>query len=195
MTEHKPGRDAFLADLTASEGKDAIEVLSRALLPAPRCPPGAAGRARLLDQALHGGRLWRFDRAVAELLDMSVATARAVLDRLDEPSVWVDLLPGVSLCWVDGGARVRDAMRGFMRIAAGVRTAEHEHVGTETLLVLQGACREVVTGRIVRPGEYLRSEPGSTHTIEAVAGGPDLLQLSVAEGGMRVGGRLFTPRT
>lgn len=195
MTEHKPGQDAFLVDLAASEGEDAIALLTRALAPAGQALSGASCRARLLQAAVHGGRLWRFDQAVSEMLDVSLAAARAVLDRLDQASAWVDVLPGVALCWVDGGPRVQNAMRGFMRIAAGVRTAEHEHVGPETLLVLQGACLDVGSGRVFYPGEYLRSEPGSIHTLEAVGGGPDLLQLSVSHEGMRIAGRLYKPPT
>lgn len=195
MTQHRAGLDAFLADLAASEGDDAVEAVARALAPRPESSASPVARARLLDAALHSGRLWRFDGAVAELLDLPLASARAILDRLDEPSAWNQLMPGVSLCWVEGGARVQDALRGFMRIAAGLTTAEHEHVGTETLLVIQGACREVSSGRIVRPGELLHSQPGSSHAIEAVAGGADLLQLSVAQGGMRIAGRWYPPRT
>ncbi len=193
MNQQQSGLDPFLADLAASGDEDAIEALTPALAPAPRGAPSPALRTRLLDAALPSGRLWRFERAVAELLDLSVERVRVVLDRLDEPSTWVPLMPGVAICWVDGGPRVQGALRGFMRVAAGVRTTGHEHVGAETVLVLQGAVREVDSGRIARPGELLKSEPGSSHSLEAVVGGPDLLQLSVSHGGMRVGGHLFKP--
>lgn len=195
MTQHKAGLDAFLAELSASEGEDAVETVARALTPQLALPRTHAcdARTRLLHAATHTGRLWRFDRAVAELLDLPVGAARDILDRLDQASVWSPVMPGVSLCWVEGGARVEDALRGFMRIAAGLATAEHEHVGRETLLVLQGACLEIATGRIVRPGELLESPPGTSHAIQAVAGGADLLQLSVAQGGMRIAGHHYPP--
>jgi len=184
--------DPFLADLVASEGTHALELLGHVLAPAEA--PCAALRERLLAAATHEGRLWRFASEVAELLDVSLERARALLDRLDDPSVWTVVSPGIALFWVEGGPRVQSATRGFVRIAAGVRTPDHEHVGRETMFVLQGALHDLGNGLVGRPGDLLQNEGGSSHAIEALPHGVDVLQLAIAEGGIRIGGTLFGPR-
>jgi quercetin dioxygenase-like cupin family protein len=193
VTRRSDRADPFLDDLVASEGTPAVELLRSLLGPHQSPAASAALRERLLASAVHEGRLWRFAERIAELLDISIERARVLLDQLDDLSVWTQTSPGIALFWVDGGPRVQAAARGFVRIAAGVRSPEHEHLGQETMFVLQGAFRDLESGQVARPGDTLQSAPGSSHAIEALADGPDMLQLAIVQTGVRIGGKLFGP--
>lgn len=182
---------AFLADLAEQEGARGLDTLA-ALTPTMPSPTAAA-RSRLLDALVLSGRLWRFDEQVAALLDVTRDSARKLLDLIDRPDVWLHPMPGVSLFWVNGGPAVARALCGFMRIAPGMRFPEHEHLGDETVLVLQGALVDPVTCALVRPGEFDRRPVGSRHVVAVQEGGVDLLMLAVVHGGLRVNGVSFTP--
>jgi anti-sigma factor ChrR (cupin superfamily) len=102
-------------------------------------------------------------------------------------------LAGISFFWVDGGPRVANAFRGFMRVDAGLHVYEHKHIGDERVLVLQGAYEDLVTRAIVRPGELAHNGPGSSHAIRALPDRPDLLKLVVVQDGMEVAGQIYRP--
>lgn len=168
-----------------------LESLSSALVPVA---PDAALRARLLAAVPQTQRFARFAEAAAALLDIDRAAACELLDRLGERSRFVEALPGVELLWVDGGPGVANALRGFVRVAAGGHFPEHEHLGEEHLLVLQGSLRDESRGRILRPGDLDVMPAGSTHGFVVPAGGPDLLGLSVVHAGLRIAGQDFLPQ-
>jgi putative transcriptional regulator len=182
---------AFLADLAEQEGAQGLDALAALTRNVPG--PTASGRGRLLDALTTSGRLWRFDEQVAALLDVTRDSARKLLDLVDRADIWLRPMPGVSLFWVNGGPSVERALCGFLRIAPGMRFPEHEHLGDETVLVLQGALRDPATGTLVRPGEFDRRPVGSRHVVAVQEGGVDLLMLAVVHGGLRVNGVSFTP--
>jgi hypothetical protein len=189
-------RDGFLAELDEAlgiegAGAQGLIHLSQAL---PEQATPLDGRDRLLGRLSASGRLWRFAEQVAQLLDLGIERARALLDQLDDPSVWTEQVPGIAFVWVDGGPRVAAAVRGFIRVRAGVEFPDHEHIGSEHVLVLQGAFDDLGRGRVFGPGEIDHMPPGSHHTYRVPAGGPDLLKLAVVHDGLRVLGQDFLPR-
>lgn len=93
--------------------------------------------------------------------------------------------PSCLLLHVEGGARVRDAVTGFVRIEPGGDFPEHEHLGDEVVLVLQGAFRD--GDRVVAAGEVARMPAGSAHALEADGDLP-LLYLAVIQRGVVIGG-------
>lgn len=204
MTRPKEtARSDFLSSLEQQEGPEALDVLTTIL-----CPPGrgrtctaevpggvlARGRERLLDAVAPGGRLWRFDEKVAALLDITREAARKLLDLLDTPEIWEHPMPGLSIYWVTGGPKVEGALCGFLRISPGTRFPQHEHLGDETVLVLQGAMLDPDSGALVRPGEYDQRQIGTSHAVASPEGGVDLLMLAVVFEGLSVNGRRLTPR-
>ncbi len=195
--------DAFLreaAELLPATGADgshsnaALQLLTQLSEALPQEQPSEALRARLLTSAAQPGRLARFAVQVARLLDLSLERAKALLERIDDPAGWSTELPGVSFLWVDGGPSVADAVRGFVRVQAGLDFPEHEHFGEERVLIMQGAYRDGVTGKLWTAGEESVMVAGSAHGFSVPAGGPDLLKLAVIQRGLRVGPQTYTPR-
>jgi len=172
--------DAFLADV----GEDVDPVLEAFSGPVEAPPPDL--RARLLSAATIEGRFDRFAARVARLLDVDEAEAKSALDGIGDSDNWHGgLVPDVTLYDVDGGPKVRNAITGFVRIPGGVTFPEHEHLGTEHTLIVQGSCVDH-RGDVWRVGDLLVEEPGEPHVIEARPG-PDLVFLVVIQNGVRIG--------
>ncbi len=172
--------DGFLLE---SDGADVLPVLAGV----SSLQPPAKLRARILDAASAEGRLSRFADAAAQMLDLSHAAAQALLDKVDNPAVWEPgLVEGMQLFHVQGGPRTQGAITGFVRIASGAGFPEHEHLGDEEVLIVQGTCLDSVDGKVFRPGDRVRMSAGSEHSFE-VRPGPDFLYLAVVFDGIRVG--------
>lgn len=191
--------DAFLSDLASELEREqqpadvgsALVQFSEAL---PELAPSPALRARLLDAARSEGRLARFASAVAELLDVGIDKAKALLESIDDPAAWSHELPGISFLWVEGGPRVAAAVRGFVRVQAGTEFPDHEHLGDERVLVLQGGFEDLQRGRVFRPGDADLMPAGTSHAYRALADGPDLVKLAVVQTGLRALGQEYLPR-
>ena len=171
-------------------GEDDFLQLVEAL---PKVTPTAQLRDAILREASFEGRFARFAAATAELLDLDLGAAQALLDRVSEAKNYAPnpLMPGVSNLWVEGGPRVANAFRGFTRVVAGGVIRSHTHLGEERTLVLQGAYEDLETGLIVRAGEMARRPAGSTHALRALPGRPDLLKLVVLWDGIEVEGKAY----
>jgi len=188
--------DAFSRELEALDGHGdsaglGLESITDALEPvAP--PPGL--RARVLENIPASGRYARFAESVAKLLDLGIDRAKALLDTLDDASRFSKELPGISFFWVDGGPAVANAVRGFLRVEAGVDFPEHEHLGLETVLVLQGAFTDPARGRTFVAGDIDTMPANSSHAYTIPKDGPDLLLLSVTQVGAKMLGMTFLPR-
>ncbi len=198
MSQPDRDGDVFLRELRELrdvEGDDTLGLvaLSEGLEP---IDPGPELRARVLESLARSesGRFSRFTEQVGKLLDLSLDRARALLDRLDDPTSFEQPLPGVSFFWVEGGPRVANAVRGFLRVAAGTDFPVHEHLGLETVLVLQGGFVDPTRGVTIRAGDLDRMPESSSHHFTVPADGPDLLILSVTQVGARVGEMTYLPR-
>jgi quercetin dioxygenase-like cupin family protein len=189
--------DAFLLELQALDADSpdtaglGLAALAETLEPVA---PSAERRAQLMAAVPAQGRYERFAAQVAELLDVGLERARALLDKLDDVSLFSEELPGIALCWLEGGPGTSNAVRGFVRVAAGTRFPEHAHLGEEKVLVLQGSYFDPACGRAFRPGDLAVMPPGTAHDYVVPADGPDLVMLSVTQVGLRIGEQLYHPR-
>jgi hypothetical protein len=102
-----------------------------------------------------------FFASAAQLLDLPEADVIAQLARLNDPDVWTFAgLPGIARVKVAGGPRVAEAETLFVRFNPGVRFPEHQHLGLERVLVLEGSYEDS-NGVLHRAGE-LREWPSET---------------------------------
>ncbi len=174
--------DPFLADLE----DQAVELGALALALEDVAPP-ASLRDAILGAARIEGRLDRFAALVAELLDVSEARASQLLDGIARPESWTEgPAPGVTLYHVEGGPRVAGSVTGSVHMPAGAEFPEHEHLGEEAVLVVQGSFEDGVTGAVHRPGDVVRMPAGSAHSFRARPG-PALVYLVVLGVGVRIG--------
>lgn len=188
---HDP--DGFLRDLEGLPEELDHEQLAAALVDGTEALPGL--RERLMSALPHSSRFERFADAVAELLDIERPRALRLLDQLDNRDLYNELMPGIELFWVRGGPRVADAVRGFVRVAAGLNFPEHEHFGEEHVLVLQGSFIDPSRDLTFRPGDIDNMPAGTSHLHIVPADGTDLLMLSVVHKGVSVGGQPFLPNS
>jgi len=156
------------------------------------------------ERLLHTGpsRFARFARTLADLIDVSVDRAKALLERaLDladpvrsAPDAWEPLpVPGACTLWVDGGSAVAGCIRGFVRIPAGSDFPQHRHIGDEKVLVLDGAILDS-SGQEFHPGDIAEMPAGSSHSYRARDGGTDLLIFAVVREGIDIGDLIFRHR-
>lgn len=180
--------DPFLAEVP--EDAD-VRALVEALAP-PATAPAPAARDALLGAATSEGRFERFVPTTAALLDVDAAVARRLLELVGTDAWYTSRIPDVSLIDLEGGPRVQGAITGFVRMPAGAAFPEHEHLGPETVFVLQGSFVDEASGAIVRPGERAEQPTGSTHRF-TVRPGPDLVYLVVGQTGIRIGDQTLGP--
>jgi hypothetical protein len=183
--------DAFERDV-----EDAASVdlgLSYVITDLPAVQPPAGLRERMLGAARPEERLARYAEPICALLGIERAEALALLARIDEPSAWLDLLPGISLLPAPAGSRAQGALRGFVRVRAGVEFPEHSHLGEEAVMIMQGYYTDNVTGQVFGPGDVPCHAVDTQHSFRVFADGPDLLGLVVAHGGLRAQGQDFLP--
>ena len=106
-----------------------------------------------------------FFSKAAELFDLPESDVIAQLARLKDPGVWSFAgLPGIAKVTVSGGPRVAQAETLFVRFSPGVRFPEHQHVGLERVLVLEGSYQDS-TGVLHRAGELREWPSGTAHSF------------------------------
>lgn len=110
----------------------------------------------------------RFAARIAALTDLAEAHVRGLLAQWEEAAVWSEASPGVSIFHFEGGPATVGAITGFVRIEAGGAFPEHRHLGREWNLVITGSL-VLPGGRLVRAGEVVEMEPGSSHAVGATA--------------------------
>lgn len=165
------------------ESADALSLLALAL---PEEPPPDGLWSRI-EASLTGGRFAAFVERTARLLDLPLEAATALLGGIDDAARWVvGPGPGVSLYHLTPGPAVADAVAGFVRIDPGATFPRHEHLGTERVLVLQGACFDD-HGVRASCGDEIVGAAGASHVVTAEQGEP-LIYLAVVEQGLRLDG-------
>jgi hypothetical protein len=183
VTESSPS-DAFLRDLAdpaagalgLAEASAALEVEA----------VSSAGRLRALAALDPYDRFARFEGAVARILDVPLAEAEAALRRIDDPQAWQQQTPNIAYLPVACGPQAGFFLSGFLRIDAGFELPEHEHLGEELTLVLQGAFIESVSNTLFLPGEPAVMAGGSRHKLHVPADGPHLVGLVTVRTGIRL---------
>lgn len=188
---NKQELDAFLREISdVSTADPLLSPLSDELEPVA---PPLELRDRVLVAARADDRLAHYAPRIAAALDIDEPAARAWIARIDDPSAWFELLPGISLLPTGGGPRVDRALRGFVRVRAGVEFPLHEHYGEESVTIMQGYYADSATGEVFGPGDVPVRGRDSQHGFTVLADGPDLLGLVVAFGGLRARGQDFLP--
>lgn len=169
-----------------------LEVAGALALLAGEPVESAPLRARLVEALQHTHRWDDLETQIATLIDLDVDATRALLLAIDAGGPWE---PGpvehVELLHFEGGPAVADAITGFVRIAPGAAFPEHEHLGDEAVLVLQGGFRDS-SGSEHGRGELVRMPRGSSHAFVA-SGSIPLVYLVVLPGGVKIGDVLITP--
>lgn len=161
------------------------------LVPAEMPPP--ALRARIIEAIAGGGRLHRFAAQIAELLTVPETTSRSLLDALDEPKSWSrSPVPGLSTFDLAGEVERPGTRVSFLKLEAGCSFPEHEHLGPETVLLLQGWCTDG-DGVVARPATLLEMAEGTSHRFDVAPATPPLLFLAINEGGIRIGDFVLEP--
>ncbi len=189
--------DGFERDLVTGMGPCGVAKPGRGLARLadglPAVAPPLSLRARVLAAAAPDERLARYVQPITALLDVDERAARSMLARIDDPSAWFELMPGISLLPVDGGPRTQGALRGFVRIRAGTEFPLHQHLGEEAVMIMQGYYADGASGAVFGPGDTPIHPVGSEHSLRVLSDGPDLLGLFVAYGGLRAGEQAFLP--
>lgn len=205
MTASPHEVDAFLRDLDELDELDetaqtttAVDIAAHGLVHVSEAldpvEPPSGMREKLLASIATQGRFARFAEATAKMLDLGIDQAKALLDRLHDLSLFENELPGISFYWCEGGPAVANAVRGFVRVAAGTNFPEHEHLGDEIVLVLQGSFVDTTRGITFHAGDSDIMKAGTSHSYYVPEGGPDLLKLSVTQVGLRAMGLTYSPR-
>ncbi|HXV47189.1 MAG TPA: cupin domain-containing protein [Candidatus Binatia bacterium] len=73
---------------------------------------------------------------------------------------WIEAEPGIFAKILNLDTE-RRRVTALVRMQPGSAYADHRHLGTEEVLVLEGSC--YCGGRLLRPGDYHRAEVGSIH--------------------------------
>lgn len=177
--------DPALDELDLQGGE--LDLLVDQLLGAlePVSPPAAA-RNRLMDAIAGPSRLMRFAAKIGAMADITAATARDWLRRIDASTAWEGgVIPGVEVIWIPGGPAAACAIRGFVRVAPGHGFPVHQHLGAETTLVLEGEYHDT-NGDSHGPGAVIVGDPHIEHGYQAGTDSP-LLMFTVAFEGIAVG--------
>lgn len=180
-----------------SDASDRDDALSAELgawlaLTSTAAAPDEALGARLMRSLRTTHRFEHLEARVATLLDVSRADAAAMLLAIDEGGGWAPALgPDVELFHVEGGPAVANAITGFVRMAPGTEFPEHEHLGDETVLVLQGSCEDA-SGEVFHPGDVAAMRAGTKHHLRAT-GSVRLMFLAVIADGLVVDGVTLRP--
>ena len=115
-------------------------------------------------------RLDGYAGSLARFYDFSEAEARGLLTRIDVAEEWMEGPDvGISVLPVAAGPRVQTALASLVRLPPGVTLSEHEHVGREELLVLEGGFADSL-GHVVWPGETLEMAVGTSHSMWGLPG-------------------------
>jgi hypothetical protein len=175
-----------------AEYRLSAEALTNLALALPRTMPSPEVRERMLKSVGTTNRFEMFASRVAELIDVSVDKARELVGRIDDATVWMAThVPGIFSYDLPIGPAVADAVVGFVRVGAGLVFPDHEHMGDETMLVVQGSCIDSY-GTVMKRGDLIRMPPGTHHDFKAQPG-PDFIYLGIAKNGFVMGGQHIKP--
>lgn len=151
-----------------------LETLSRGLLSLDRgAAPPARGLARLADAMRGSRRFEHFVPPIADLFQFDDVAARALLEQLDATEGWeAGPAEGIHLLPVLAGSELGPAITAVVKLEPGSIFPEHEHPGTEQVLVIQGGYRELESGTEVWRGDLSVRPRGSMHAFQALDGPP-----------------------
>jgi quercetin dioxygenase-like cupin family protein len=154
--------------MSAAEDDIRPEILDALVDSLPSAPdPTPSLRQRLLGRVSSADRFLPFLDRVARMFDLGEDRAQAELDTIDRGDDWEDMLPGIRFRDFEGGPALGEAHGGLVRVAPGCTFPRHAHVGTETVMILQGRMRDD-RGREYRAGDVIVSDDGTDHEFVAI---------------------------
>ena len=168
------------SDAELTDTAEALGVLATAI---EREPASAEARRRLLAAASASDeRFAPFFERLSELFDLGVDAVRRVLTKAADGAAWQPgPMPGVELFHFEGGPRVAAADNGLVRLAPGLPFPKHRHLGTERILLIEGAYVDDA-GRLWQAGDLHVSGPDVVHAYRVTDDGPCVLALSLEDG-------------
>ncbi len=167
------------------------DVISDAVAPESISPPSDI-RSRLLEDVSKLAPYSLYHDAMAKILLGSTEALEKEMKAMPHPRSWVDgPIPRCRLYPCAANAAPRDAIRTLVLMESGSHFPDHEHLGDETVLILQGSMLKE-DGQVSRPGDVLHMAKGTTHAFD-VPEGLDLIYLAVVERGLQIGDLLVTP--
>lgn len=154
--------DAHVRDCASCTRR--LEAFDVAVQQVPAAMPGTNLHDRLFQSLEHLERFAPFARQLGALIEVSDNDARRVLHGFADVDSWpLRPLPGMR-----AAPLTRGTQRGILAcFEPSAQVPHHRHLGRETILVFQGAF-EIDTGKVIRAGEELRSEPGTAHAITRI---------------------------
>jgi quercetin dioxygenase-like cupin family protein len=169
-----------------------LDIHGAALASLPAQSPDASARARFLLSLKQAQRFPEFTARIAELAELAEQTVSSLLLAVDTREAWEPgPVPNVALLHFQGGPSRRDAITGFVRVDKGTAFPMHQHVGTEIVVILQGALRDS-DGTVHARGEEIELGPGTSHEFSVVGETP-LIYLVVVEKGVKFGDVFIGP--
>jgi quercetin dioxygenase-like cupin family protein len=166
------------------------DALSDAVAPQQITPPSNL-RSRLLADISQIAPYSIYHDEMAKILRGSKEALEKELKTMPHPRTWVDgPIPQCRLFPCVADAAPRDAIRTLVLMESGSHFPEHEHLGDETILILQGSLLHQ-DGKVSRPGEVLHKAKGTSHAFD-VPEGLDLIYLAVVDRGIQIGDLLVS---
>lgn len=142
-----------------------LDFLTRGL---PGLDAGTSLRDRLLGLAGGKERFLPFLDRMMSLFDLGEGAAQGELNTIDQPDAWDDMVPGVRFRDFHGGPAIGEAHGGLIRVQPGASFPEHEHVGDESMLLLQGEVEDD-EGKRYGAGDLIESASGTRHALRCVS--------------------------
>ena len=134
--------------------------------PPPDALPGLLQQVRATDRMTH------FAAQLAELYDLSIEAAHALIAQIRSAQGWTEgPAAGIRLLPVNTGPRAGDALAAVVFLDSDAEFPTHPHLGPEKVLVLEGAYRDSGGAEFWR-GELHQSAAGTQHSFRAIGGIP-----------------------
>lgn len=137
-------------------------------------PRGAdALRARLLEEVHRVPmRYAPFYARLMGLFDLDEPALLGVLEASQNQAAWEPFAPGVLAYHLAPGPRHAGADAGLIRMEGGLAFPAHEHLGDESVLLLEGGYRDTSTGRVYQAGDLHEMKAGSRHAYDVLPDSP-----------------------
>lgn len=190
-------KDPFLAELLEGleglDGLDGLDVGEDAIgrdlerLGEPLAPTVSL-RDRLFASTETNHRFDELVDVIGREADLDADAVHDLLLSVDQASSWEPgPVPWISLLHFEGGPSRQQHITGFVRIEPGQVFPEHGHLGPETIVVLQGECRDSFDGKVHGRGALVRTEPDVEHELVVTSDVP-FVYLAVVSEGISLGG-------
>jgi mannose-6-phosphate isomerase-like protein (cupin superfamily) len=153
--------------------------------------PPADLRSRILQDVSAFAPYSLYHQEMASVLSGTEAGLRNELESMPHPRTWAPgPIPRCRLFPCVAAAAPRDAIRTLVLMESGSHFPMHEHLGDETVLIVQGSM-QLDDGQVHRPGDVLRMAAGTSHAFD-VPVGLDLIYLAHVDRGLQIGEQEIT---